>query len=608
MGELLNPRCLFRLRVSERLARMSQIFSRTSRALYLSPLMMIAAQTMQAEQHNAEDARGMVVAASPEAAEAGAAILRAGGNAVDASVTVGLVLAVTYPRAGNIGGGGFLLLRDADGKTEAIDYRETAPAAAFREMYFKGDPKASMVGHRASGIPGTVAGLALALERHGSGKFTWAQLVEPARKLAADGFPLSVSIAGHLSSTARIMEPNTESSRVYLRDGKHYAAGEKFVQTDLAATLARIQKEGPREFYEGETARLLVADMKAHDGLITAEDMRNYRAVVREPMKVNYRGYEVLTMPPPSSGGIVIAQMLAMLEPFDVGSLSNDARSHLLIEVMKRGFHDRASFIADPGYFTVPTKGLLAPDYLAARMKNFSPDKATPSAAIAGLAPEGSTPTAPVKESMETTHYSIVDAAGNAVSNTYTLNGNYGSGVTVKGAGFLMNNEMDDFTTRPGQPNGFGLIQGEANAVAAGKRPLSSMTPTIVLKDNKLMLVVGSPGGPTIINTVLQVMVNVIDRKMTAAEANAAPRLHHQWMPDEVTFEPNGMTEDVANALIKRGHSLGQRKIYWTDKDTANARKIGDAAVILIDQKTGVRYGSADPRAAGSAAAGESAK
>lgn len=569
-------------------------------------MMASIVSAVAADSHNVSDPGGVVVAASAEAAEAGAVILRAGGNAVDASVTVGLVLAVTYPRAGNIGGGGFLLLRDKDGAAEAIDYRETAPAAAYRELYFDAPERSSVVGHRAAGVPGTVAGLALALERHGSGKFTWAQLVEPARRLAADGFVLSASVAKHLSSNSGILEPNAESTRIFLRGGKHYAAGERLVQPELAATLARLQKEGPREFYEGETARLLAAEMKTHGGLITADDLRNYRAVVREPLRTHYRGLDVLLMPPPSSGGIVIAQMLAMLEPHDLAALQPDARAHLLIEVMKRSFHDRASFIADPGFVKVPVAGLLAPAYLEARMKDFDPQKATPSREVGGLAPEGGVLTA-AKEATETTHYSIIDAAGNAVSNTYTLNGHYGNGVTVTGAGFLLNNEMDDFATRPGVANTYGLIQGEANAVAPGKRPLSSMTPTIVLKAGKPFLVLGSPGGPTIINTVLQVMVNVIDRGMTAAEANAEPRLHHQWLPDEVTYEPGGMTAELANALIARGHSLGQRQMYWTDQDKTNARRLGDAAVILIDPATGLRHGSADPRNPAATAAGEGA-
>lgn len=492
----------------------------------------------------------------------------------------------------------------ADGAAEAIDYRETAPAAAFREMYFDGGPRASIVGHRAAGVPGTVAGLALALERHGSGRFTWAQLVEPARKLAAEGFALSEPVARHLSSNSRILEPNAESTRIFLRGGNHFSAGDLLVQPELAATLERLQREGPREFYEGETARLLAAEMEAHGGLITAGDLKSYRAVVREPLRLKYRGCDVLSMPPPSSGGIVLGQMLAMLEPHDTAALPPDARAHLLIEVMKRGFHDRASFIADPDFVKVPVAGLLAPDYLRARMKDFDPGRATPSREIGGILPAGAELPA-VKEATETTHYSIIDAAGNAVSNTYTLNGHYGNGVTVRGAGFLLNNEMDDFATRPGVPNTYGLIQGEANAVAPGKRPLSSMTPTIVLKDGKPFLIVGSPGGPTIINTVLQVMLNVIDGGMTVAEANAAPRLHHQWLPDEVTFEPGGMTAEVANALIARGHSLGQRQMYWTDKDKANARRLGDAAAILVDPKTGLRHGSADPRSGSSSAAAE---
>lgn len=530
----------------------------------------------------------MVASASEHATRAGLEILRKGGNAVDAAVAVGLALAVTYPIAGNLGGGGFMVVRTADGKSVAIDYREIAPAKAGRDLYLDASgkviPEASTTGYLASGVPGTVAGLSLAQERYG--KLKWRDVVEPARRLAADGFPVSDTLARTLRESK--LERFPESRRVFLRNGNFYREGEVFRQPDLAATLKRLQQKGPREFYEGRTAELIAEDMRAHQGLITRDDLKAYRPVVREPIRGTYRGYEIVTMPPPSSGGVALIEMLNMLERYDVGALGyNSSRKyHLFTEVMRRAFADRAEYMGDPAFVKLPVAGLTSKRYAADLARGIDLTRATPSAQVKAGRPAA-------YESPQTTHFSVVDAEGNAVSNTYTLNLNYGSGVTVKGAGFLLNNEMDDFTSKPGVPNAFGLIQGEANAIAPGKRPLSSMTPSLVLKDGKLFLVVGSPGGPTIINTVLQVITNVVDHGMNARQAVSAPRLHHQWLPDAIQVEPYGLSADVAEALRAKGHQIAD-----------NPRYMGDAEVIMIDPATGVRLGASDPRSPDGLAAG----
>jgi gamma-glutamyltranspeptidase/glutathione hydrolase len=524
---------------------------------------------------------GMVASTSAPATRVGAEILKRGGNAVDAAVAVGLALAVTYPSAGNLGGGGFMLVRMADGRSVALDYRETAPAAAGRDLYLdsagKIIPEASTVGHRAAGVPGTVAGMALALQRYGTMK--WADVVRPARRLAENGFPVGYGLARSLRAE-RVLARFPESRRIFRRDGLYYTEGESFRQPELARTLRRLEERGPREFYEGETARLLAAEMKAGGGLITLEDLKGYRPVERVPLKGTYRGYEILTMPPPSSGGIALLQMLRMLEPHDLRALGHNSapRYHLLIEAMRRAFADRAEFLGDPDHVRVPVAGLLAPEYLAVRGRSIRLDRATPSSEIGHGRPAGA-------ESPQTTHFTVVDVHGNAVSNTYTLNGGYGSGVTVRGAGFLLNNEMDDFTSKPGEPNQFGLIQSERNAIAPGKRPLSSMTPTIVLRDGKLSFVLGSPGGPTIINTVLQVLLNVVDHRMNLAQAVHAPRIHHQWLPDEVRHEPFGLAPEVAAALREKGHRLAARPGY-----------LGDVQAVMIEPATGTLLGASDPR------------
>ncbi len=556
----------------------------------------------------------MVTSASALASQVGVDIMQQGGNAVDAFVATGLALTVTFPRAGNIGGGGFAVIRLADGKSTVIDFREKAPRKGNRDMYLDEAGNVvrgrSTVGYLAAGVPGSVAGFALAFERYGSGKLTWAQVVEPARKLAAEGWTVTPFFERDLKVQEKLMGQFPESRRIFLRDGNYYQVGETFAQPDLAATLTRIQNEGAREFYEGKTAALIAADMAANGGLITMDDLQAYHAIEREPVSGSYRGYDIITMPPPSSGGIALLQMLGMLEPYDLGTMGHNSAAtlHVMIEAMRRAFRDRAEFLGDPDFVNVPMKGLLDPAYIKGLMANFDPDHATPSEGLAPGSPAGWTgpiPDASARphESTETTQFSIVDAAGNMVSCTYTLNGLYGNGVTVKGAGFLLNNEMDDFTSKVGVKNMFGLLQGEANAIAPGKRPLSSMTPTVVVKDGKPVLVTGSPGGPTIINTVLLMITNMIDHKMSVTQAVDAPRFHHQWMPDVASHEPFLTSLDTVKILEGMGHKLATRKLYPNDPESM-ARTWGDAESIAFDPKTGKLLGASDPRYSDAAAIG----
>lgn len=557
-------------------------------ALFVTLLIFSAGISTAASREPVHGRHAMVASTSEIASRIGVDILKRGGNAVDAAVAVALALSVTWPSAGNLGGGGFMLIRNADGSAEMIDYRERAPLAATRDMYLdeKGNliPNASTEGYRAVGVPGTVAGLALASERHG--KLKWAELVAPARKLAANGFVVNYALARSLSldSTVKRLTPFSESRRILLRDGKSYLEGDLLQQPDLAATLTALETGGPRAFYEGTIARRLVDDMKAHGGIITDRDLKEYRPTVREPLRSTYRGHEVLTAPPPSSGGVALIEMLNMLESYDLASLGSNSSGadHLLVEVMRRAFADRASFLGDTDFVKVPIRGLMSRAFATERMKGFDPNHATPSISAG----------APARyESPETTHFTIIDGEGNVVSNTYTLNDSYGSGVMAKGTGFLLNDEMDDFTSKPGAPNAYGLIQSEANSIEPRKRPLSSMTPTIVSKDGKVWFAIGTPGGPTIINTVLQVIVNVIDHNMNIQEAIDAPRLHHQWLPDEIYWERNGLSSDTRQILEKLGHRFREK-----------ASSLGDAQGVMIDQKTGMRLGASDPRLGGAPA------
>jgi len=531
--------------------------------------------------------QGMVASVSEIASQVGVDILKRGGNAVDAAVAVGLTLAVVWPSAGNIGGGGFMVIRLANGKSTTIDYREMGPAAAHRNVYLDANgayiPESSTFGHKAAGVPGSVAGMAYALEKYGTMK--WAAVAEPARRLAAVGFPVWYQLEQSLKSGRKELSRYPESKRIFLRGGKFYEAGEIFRQPELAATFARMIRSGPREFYEGRTARLVQAAMRRAGGWITLEDLKNYKVVEREPLRSTYRGYEIITMPPPSSGGIALIQMLNMLERFNLKELGfgSSASTHLKVEAMRRAFADRAQFLGDTDFVKVPVSGLISRKYADQLAATIDSHHASTSHDVGHGDPLP-------YESEETTHYTVVDKAGNAVATTTTINDSFGNKITVEGAGFLLNNEMDDFAPKPGSPNAYGLIQGEANAVAARKRPLSSMTPTIVLKEGKLWFAVGSPGGPTIINTVMQIITNVIDHGMTIQQAIDAPRVHHQWIPDEIVYEPMGLVTDTMNVLRGMGHNLVDRP-----------RFMGDAQGIMIDEKTGVRLGASDPRLNGRA-------
>lgn len=494
----------------------------------------------------------MVVAQEPIAAEAGLAVLKAGGNAVDAAVATGFALAVTHPFAGNLGGGGFMLIRMADGTTSFIDFREMAPKAASRDMYLGPDGKVtrdSLVGWRASGVPGSVRGFETAHKKFG--RKAWASVVNPSVALAQKGFTVSYLTSESLKQGAKLMEQFPDSKRIFLNGGAFHEAGAVMRQPELAATLKRIQKRGAADFYEGETAQKLAAAMKEHGGLITLEDLKAYRAVERKPLLGKYHGYDVLTSPPPSSGGIGILQMLGMLDGtgYEKAGPGSAAAIHYVSEVMRRFYADRSEYFGDPDFYPVPVNKLLDAGYIASRRGSIDLDHATPSTQIR----QGDLTS--IHESNETTHYNVIDKDGNAVAVTYTLNGGYGSGVTPPGLGFLLNNEMDDFAAKPGAPNMFGLVQGEANAIQPGKRPLSSMVPTMLVKEGKPFLLVGAPGGSRIPNGVLQVILNVVDFHMNAQDAVDWPRFHHQWMPDRLYLE-RGISPDTIAVLRRMGHQV----------------------------------------------------
>jgi len=526
----------------------------------------------------------MVVAQEPLAADVGLAVLKSGGNAIDAAVAVGFTLAVTHPSAGNIGGGGFMLVRMADGRTTFIDFREKAPAKSSRDMYLdtKGKvTKDSLVGWRAAGVPGSVRGLEFAHKKFGHK--SWAELVEPAMKLAADGFPVSYSLSQSLKSesSSKLLAQFPESKRIFL--GAQY--GDKLVQPELAETLKRIRDQGAGDFYEGETAKRLAAAMQANGGLITLEDLKNYQAVERTPLRGHYRDYEIITAPPPSSGGIGILQMLAMLDGsgYEKAGAGSAASIHYIAEVERRFYADRSEYFGDPDFYKVPMQKMLDPRYITSRRNSIDPQHASSSEQIrpGNLAPY---------ESTETTHYEMVDSEGNAVAVTYTLNGGFGNGVTVPGLGFLLNNEMDDFAAKPGEENLFHLIQGEANAIQPGKRPLSSMTPTMLLRGGKLYLMLGAPGGSRIINGVLNVILNVVDFHMNVQDAIDWPRVHHQWMPDQLYLE-KGISPDTIALLRAMGHKIAPYD--------ARSPEIARVEAILIDG--GWLQGGSDGRATGKA-------
>jgi gamma-glutamyltranspeptidase/glutathione hydrolase len=530
---------------------------------------------------------GMVVAQEATAARIGADILRQGGNAVDAAVAVGFALAVTYPRAGNLGGGGFMLIHQASGNDAAIDYRETAPAAVTNKTFLDADGNANQQKSRDSalaiGVPGTVEGLAFAARKYGSGRFQLADLIAPALALARDGMPVTDDIADMSAGELARLKRWPSSAKIFLKpDGTALALGGSLVQSDLANTLEAIAKDGPRAFYNGPIADAIAAAVQAAGGVMTAEDLQSYTAFERAPVRGTYRGYDIVSMPPPSSGGVELIEMLNILEGYDLSHEDAGQTLHLMVEAMKRAYADRALFLGDPDQVKAPIEKLISKDYAAAWRATIDPEHATPASAIrAGgtVQPEG----------RNTTHFSVVDSFGNAVSNTYTLNFSYGVGLVAEGTGIILNNELDDFAVKPDAPNAYGLIGYEANAPGPGKRPLSSMTPTIVLKDGKPFLVTGSPGGSRIITAVLQVVVDVIDRGMDIATAESAPRIHNQWMPDQVFAEP-GVAPDLIAALQARGD-----KVVPTGKFTSV-----NSIVVTPDGFAG----AADPRTHGGLAVG----
>ena len=552
-------------------------------------------------------AHGMVATDELLASQAGVEILKHGGNAIDAAVATAFVLAVVEPAAGNIGGGGFMLVRLANGKTQFFDYREVAPGKATRDMYIKPDGKldleASVIGYRSVAVPGTVAGLALALKTDGTMKL--ADVMRPAIRLAEQGFPITEKLVREFEEERPGLQRFSMSSRIFLNDGKRYRVGETFRQPELAQTLKRIAKNGPADFYQGETAQMIVQDMAALGGLITMDDLAHYQSKVREAVHANYsvdgHKWEVFSAPPPGSGGVAVVEALNMLQDVPLKGWEDPQSVHMVTEVLRRSFADRAAYLADPDFSSVPVAGLTDPCYAKELLATIEPARATSSKIVhagnphvcsegisAGAGAARPKTIVSLGEGPHTTHFSVVDAAGNAVASTTTLNDSYGSHVTSS-AGFLLNDEMDDFTTQPGVPNAlFGLIQSEGNAIGPGKRPLSSMTPTILVKDGQLSFVTGSPGGPTIISATLLTVLNWMRLGMDAQSAINAPRFHHQWLPDYILMEKL-FSPEMEEQMKAMGYDVKRRG------------HIGLVNAIGIDAKTGERCGAADPRDDGSA-------
>jgi gamma-glutamyltranspeptidase/glutathione hydrolase len=533
----------------------------------------------------------MISSASEEATRAGLAILRDGGNAVDAAVAVGFALAVTLPQAGNLGGGGFMVIRMADGRTTTLDFRETAPGAATRDMFLDSAgnfvPSRSQLGALAAGVPGSPAGLLMALEKYGTKNRH--DILQPAIKLAEQGFPLHERLNEDLTGKLNDFAHFPGTLKVFAPDSHPPPPGTIFRPPDLAATLRRISDSGASGFYTGPTADLIVAEMKRSGGIITHDDLRNYRPTERKPVTGSYRGYEIISMPPPSSGGVLLIQMLNMMERYNFteSGFHSAQHAHLIAEIMRRAYADRAEFLGDPDHFDVPVAGLTSRDYARSRAATIT-DSATPSASV------GHGDTARFKnESTQTTHYSVVDREGNCVSVTTTLNSSFGSKLVVDGAGFLLNNEMDDFSAKPNAPNLYGLVGNEANAIAPGKRMLSSMTPTIVTYKGAPWLIVGTPGGSTIITTVLQVIQNQIDFHMNLVDAIESPRIHHQWLPDTIFYEKGSFAQSAIDSLRKMGYRIVERE-----------EPSGRVDAISISEEEGERvyYGWSDLRGYGLAA------
>jgi gamma-glutamyltranspeptidase / glutathione hydrolase len=553
-------------------------FLQTSTRILFSVLILSA--TLGYSQSASSPCRnGMVVCAYPDASQVGLDILKKGGNAVDAAVAVQFALAVTLPEAGNIGGGGFMVFRPAKGLPNTLDFREKAPAAASKNMFLDANgnvvPNMSIATHQASGVPGSVDGMITAHTKYG--KLKWADLVQPAIDLARKGFKITPHLAGDLNRNQEAFKRLNPGKTYFLKDTT-WQAGELLVQEDLAKTLEQIRDKGRAGFYEGKVAAQLTAEMKSGNGMISAEDLKNYHSVWRKPIIGNYKDYKIITMPPPSSGGIALLQLLHSVEnyPLHRWGYNQDSTVQVVVEAERRVYADRSKYLGDPDFFKVPVDSLLRPEYITSRMKNFNWDKATPSSEIK----PGSFAS---YESDQTTHYSIVDKEGNSVSITTTLNGGFGSKIFVAGAGFLLNNEMDDFSAKAGVPNMFGLTGGTANSIQPGKRMLSSMTPTIVEKGGKLFMVVGTPGGSTIITSVFQTILNVIEFDQDMQQAVNSKRFHHQWLPDEVAIETDATLSDAVKAKL-------QQKGYRIIVRGASGR----VDAILI--KNGTMQGGADPR------------
>ena len=537
---------------------------------------------------------GIVAAQEKIAAQVGADILKSGGNAIDAAVAVGFALAVTHPQAGNLGGGGFMLISLAGGKKVAIDYRETAPAAASQNMFLDSngnvDREKARYSRASAGVPGTVAGLLDALDHYGT--MSRDKVMAPAIKLAQDGFPVSYGLAYAFAKSSERLSADKSTAAYFQHEyGEPYRMGEILLQPDLAKTLIAIRDQGASGFYDGPVAGLIEAEMKKGGGLITRDDLKSYRPVEREPVRGTYQGFEIVSMPPPSSGGVHVIQMLNILEGYDLKKFGQDSADtiHRLVEAMRRAYADRAKFLGDPDFVQVPVAGLTNKAYAAELRKSINLEHATKSADVSAGKP-------PSQEGDQTTHFSIMDKAGNAVANTYTLNLAFGSGYTVDGAGFFLNNEMDDFSAKAGAPNAYGLVGDEANAIEPRKRPLSSMAPTIVLKDGTPYLITGSPGGSTIITVVLQEILNVLTFDMNVAEATAAPRVHHQWQPDNVITE-RGISDDTLRILEARGFILPKNS-----DGTYQHRVLGRANSVA--KKGGLFMGAADMRDGDGAAIG----
>jgi gamma-glutamyltranspeptidase/glutathione hydrolase len=555
----------------------------------LALVVLLAPPILASSPEPVRGANGAVASRSLIASEVGVDIMRAGGNAVDAAVATGFALAVTWPSAGNLGGGGFMVIRLADGTVITNDHREKAPLAATEDMYQDADGNVvdglSTHSHLAVGVPGSVAGMLDVLERYGT--LDRRTVIEPAIRLARNGFPLTFDHAEDFRDALGRMRPYPASMAKFTKaGGVPYEPGDLFRQPELAKTLERIAEHGRAGFYEGETADLLVAEMERGNGIITHEDLAAYESVWREPIRGTYRGHEIVSMPPPSSGGLLLVQMLNMLEPFDVGGMGygSAAATHLMIEAERRAYADRATHLGDSDFYPVPFDMLVDPEYAAHRMADFDPQQAPPSSEVGA----GSWPA----ESPDTTHLSTMDAAGNMVAYTTTLNLSYGTKIVVPGAGFLLNNEMDDFSAKPGVPNAYGLIGREANAIEPGKRMLSSMTPTLVLKDGEPWLATGSPGGSTIITTTFQVIVNSIDHGMGVHDAVGRPRFHHQWKPERVIHEPLGLSPDTLAILEGMGHEMVPTPWGGGIGDANTVKRVGDEI-----------RGMSDPRNAGGAVA-----